>query len=269
MVSSSQRRQMGDTSRVDPALQPKPTLEGGRNTRAGSRGASDNRLLSWSDADRDEASAFTHSDPWRVQRITAEFVAGFDALAETGPAVSIFGSARLREGDPVYDQTVKLGQLLAESGVTVITGGGPGLMEAANKGAFEAGGESIGAGIELPFEQGVNDFVNVGLEFRYFFVRKMMFVKYALGFAFMPGGFGTMDELFEVLTLIQTGKLNRHPVVLVGTEYWSGLKDWINATLLEGGFISPGDPDIFHVTDNLDEAATILVDGVKAGRKDG
>jgi uncharacterized protein (TIGR00730 family) len=168
------------------------------------------------------------------------------------------------EGDPLYEQARALGAHLAEAGVTVITGGGPGLMEATNRGAFEIGGESIGTGIELPFEQGVNDYVNVGLEFRYFFVRKMMFVKYASGFVFLPGGFGTLDELFEVLTLVQTGKM-RKPIVLVGVDHWQGLVDWIEDVLVRDGRISAPDTSLFTVTDDIDEAASIMIDAAREG----
>jgi uncharacterized protein (TIGR00730 family) len=247
-------------------LQPRPRVTGGAKTRAGSEGADDQQVLTWTDDDRRQAAEFTHSDPWRVQRITAEFVAGFDALADTGPAVSIFGSARVPEGDPLYEQARELGARLAHAGVTVITGGGPGLMEATNRGAYEAGGESIGTGIELPFEQGVNDYVNVGLEFRYFFVRKMMFVKYASGFVFLPGGFGTLDELFEVLTLVQTGKMNK-AIVLFGSDHWQGLVEWMENVLVATGRISAPDLSLFTVTDDVDEAVRIMIDAVRSGRR--
>ena len=237
---------------------------GRRPVRPRQRDTDDQRLLSWTEQDRQRAAAFTHSDPWRVLRIMGEFVAGFDALAEIGPAVSIFGSARVREDDPLYEVARRLGRQLAEAGITVITGGGPGLMEATNRGAFEAGGESVGANIELPFEQGLNAYVNVGLEFRYFFVRKMMFVKYAQGFIFFPGGFGTLDELFEVLTLIQTGRLARVPVILFGHHHWDGMTTWMRDVLERDGRISPQDKDIFTVTDDVDEAVRIMVEGVHA-----
>jgi uncharacterized protein (TIGR00730 family) len=248
---------------VDLPLQPEPRRT--RPTRR--RDTADQRLLSWTDDDRARAAAFTHNDPWRVLRIMGEFVAGFDALAEIGPGVSIFGSARVTEDDPLYDEARRLGQLLAQAGVTVITGGGPGLMEATNRGAFEADGESVGANIELPFEQGLNAYVNVGLEFRYFFVRKMMFVKYADGFVFFPGGFGTLDELFEVLTLIQTGRLAPVPVVLVGSDHWSGMLNWLHGTLQRDGRVSPADLDIFTVTDSVEEAARIMIDAVRSQRE--
>lgn len=255
------------TEAIDIPLQPRPRTHGGAKSRAGSRGSDDMRMLTWTDEDRQQAAEFTHSDPWRVQRITSEFVAGFDALAETGPAVSIFGSARVPEGDPLYEQARELGALLARAGVTVITGGGPGLMEASNRGAFEADGESIGAGIELPFEQGVNDYVNVGLEFRYFFVRKMMFVKYASGFVFLPGGYGTMDELFEVLTLVQTGKMVDKPVVLLGTAHWKGLVTWFEETLVPDKRISLTDASLFTLTDDLNQAAEIMIEAARQGKK--
>jgi uncharacterized protein (TIGR00730 family) len=248
---------------VDLPLQPEP-----RRTRPAQRSdTADQRLLSWTEEDRERAAAFTHSDPWRVLRIMGEFVAGFDALAEIGPGVSIFGSARVTEDAPLYADARELGRLLAQAGVTVITGGGPGLMEATNRGAYEADGESVGANIELPFEQGLNAYVNVGLEFRYFFVRKMMFVKYANGFVFFPGGFGTLDELFEVLTLIQTGRLARVPVVLYGSHHWNGMTDWLHSTLERDGRISPADSDIFTVTDSVEEAARIMIDAVRSQRE--
>ncbi|HEV2073952.1 MAG TPA: TIGR00730 family Rossman fold protein [Thermomicrobiales bacterium] len=239
---------------VDVPIQPE------RRDRAHGRAIADQNLLSWSRDDREKAAAFTHSDPWRVLRIMGEFVAGFDALAEIGPGVTIFGSARIAEGDPFYEQARELGRRLASAGVTVITGGGPGIMEATNRGAFEADGESVGAGIELPFEMGLNSYVNVGMEFRYFFVRKVMFVKYASGFVFFPGGFGTLDELFEVLTLIQTGRLDRVPVVLFGSNHWRGLLSWFDDVLERDGRISPNDKSIFTITDNIEETARVLIE---------
>jgi uncharacterized protein (TIGR00730 family) len=254
------------TQSIEMPVKPRPRSQGGKNSRGGSQGADDQEMLTWTDEDRRQAAEFTQSDPWRVQRITAEFVAGFDTLADTGPAVSIFGSARVPEGDPLYEQARELGALLANAGVTVITGGGPGLMEATNRGAFEAGGESIGTGIELPFEQGVNDYVNVGLEFRYFFVRKMMFVKYASGFVFLPGGFGTLDELFEVLTLVQTGKMTK-PIVLVGSDHWAGMVDWLQDVLVRDGRISAPDLSLFTLTDDIGDAARIMIDAARNARK--
>ncbi len=207
-------------------------------------------------------SSFVHSDPWRIMRIQAEFVEGFGALANVGPAISIFGSARTPADDPYYQLTLEIARKLVEEDYAVITGGGPGIMEAGNKGAVEAGGKSVGLGIELPFEQGMNDYVDLGINFRYFFVRKMMFVKYSLGFIIMPGGYGTMDELFEALTLVQTHKISSFPVVLVGSDYWSGLVDWIKTALYDGGFISAGHEEIFTVVDTAEEAVEAIVEGV-------
>ncbi|HYI24103.1 MAG TPA: TIGR00730 family Rossman fold protein, partial [Thermomicrobiales bacterium] len=187
----------------------------------------DRQLLSWSPEARARAAAYTHSDQWRVLRIMGEFVEGFDALAEIGPAVSIFGSARTPASDPMYDAAEELAARLAQAGLAVITGGGPGIMEASNKGATLQQGVSVGANIDLPFEQGSNPWVMLDLKFRYFFVRKTMFAKYANGFVFFPGGFGTLDEMFEILTLLQTGKLDPMPVVLYGSEFWSGLVGWL------------------------------------------
>jgi uncharacterized protein (TIGR00730 family) len=192
-------------------------------------------------------------------RIQSEFVEGFGALAELGPAVSVFGSARLRADHPAYELAVQVGRGLAEAGYAVITGGGPGLMEAANKGALEAGGTSVGLGIELPFETGLNDYVDLGVNFRYFFARKTMFVKYARGFIVLPGGMGTLDELFEALTLVQTGKITSFPVVLIGTAYWAGLIDWLRATLIEHGTIAPEDVDRILVTDDVEQAVQFVV----------
>ncbi|GAA2369358.1 TIGR00730 family Rossman fold protein [Nonomuraea africana] len=199
-------------------------------------------------------------DPWRVLRIQAEFVEGFGQLAELPPAVTVFGSARTPVDSPDYQTGVALGRCLAEAGYAVITGGGPGAMEAGNKGASEAGGISVGLGIELPFEQRMNDYVDLGIEFRYFFVRKTMFVKYSCGFITLPGGFGTLDELFEALTLVQTQKVTSFPVVLMGTEYWGGLIDWIKNTLLSSGKISAQDLDLIHVTDSVEEAVGIIIE---------
>ncbi|QWW20069.1 TIGR00730 family Rossman fold protein [Schaalia sp. 19OD2882] len=195
-----------------------------------------------------------HEDPWRVLRIQAEFIEGFGALAEVGPAISVFGSARTPQGDPDYEKAFQIGRMLVEEGYAVITGGGPGAMEAANRGAWEAGGTSVGLGIELPHEQGLNQWVNRGINFRYFFARKTMFVKYSRGFVVMPGGFGTMDELFEALTLVQTHKVDSFPIVLVGSHYWSGLVDWIRGTMTKAGTISPGDHALLQVVDDPQEA---------------
>ncbi|MBY8877014.1 TIGR00730 family Rossman fold protein [Actinacidiphila acidipaludis] len=212
-------------------------------------GTTDQRLL-----DSRESTDWVHSDPWRVLRIQSEFVEGFGALAELGPAVSVFGSARTPVDSREYDSGVRIGRALAEAGLAVITGGGPGAMEAANKGALEAGGVSVGLGIELPFEQGLNPYVDIGVNFRYFFVRKTMFVKYARGFVVLPGGFGTLDELFEALTLVQTKKVTRFPIVLFGSDYWGGLATWIRKTLVAEGKASAADLELFHVTDDVDDA---------------
>lgn len=216
----------------------------------------DERLLS----DKDGAD-WVHSDPWRVLRIQAEFVEGFGALAELGPAVSVFGSARFRPGDREYELGERVAAGLVAAGFAVITGGGPGVMEAANKGAHEAGGTSVGLGIELPFEQGINDHVDIGVQFRYFFVRKTMFVKYSQAFVVLPGGFGTLDEVFEAITLVQTRKITRFPIVLVGTRFWSGLLDWIRDQMLATGKISPQDLDLIHLTDDPQEAVQVIVEG--------
>jgi uncharacterized protein (TIGR00730 family) len=202
--------------------------------------------------------AFLDTDTWRALRILAEFVEGFDALAEVGRAITVFGSARVSEGDVVYEKAREIGRLLALEGYAVITGGGPGVMEAANRGCQEGGGLSVGCNIELPQEQGLNAYVDLGVEFRYFFARKTMFVKYADGFVIMPGGFGTMDELMEALTLIQTGKIEHFPVVLVGTEFFGGFVDWIKATLIGENMISPGDIDLIQVTDDPKEVIEII-----------
>src|SRR5213076_3138522 len=203
---------------------------------------------------------FLESDPWRVLRIQAEFVAGFDALATLGPAVTFFGSARVRPPDPMYDAARALSAELARRGFAVITGGGPGTMEAANRGARAGRGLSVGLNIELPFEQGLNEFVNLGIEFHYFFVRKTMFVKYAEAFVIFPGGFGTLDELFESLTLIQTGKVVHFPVVLFDTAYWGPLVDWIRRRLLADGMISPEDLELLHLTDDPDDAVSMIIE---------
>jgi uncharacterized protein (TIGR00730 family) len=195
-----------------------------------------------------------------VLRIQGEFVHGINALAEVGAAVAVFGSARFGPENPVYPEARALGRKLVEAGFAVITGGGPGLMEAVNRGAHEAGGLSIGCNIELPFEQSQNRYTNVSINFRYFFVRKTMFVKYANGFVIFPGGFGTLDELFEALTLVQTGKISRFPIVLYGSAYWNGLLDWIKGTQLSQGAISAEDMNLLIVTDSIDEARDVIVD---------
>jgi uncharacterized protein (TIGR00730 family) len=213
----------------------------------------DQRLL-----DRRGPADWVHTDPWRVMRIQAEFVEGFGLLAELGPAVSVFGSARAQPDSPDYQRAEQIGAELARAGYAVITGGGPGVMEAVNKGAASENGASVGLGIELPMEQGLNDYVEIGIEFRYFFVRKTIFVKYSQAFVFLPGGFGTLDELFEALTLVQTGKITKFPIVLVGSDYWSGLLGWIQERLLAEEKISPADPDLLHVADDPAEVAKII-----------
>ena len=188
-----------------------------------------------------------------------EFVEGFDELSTLGPCVSVFGSARLSRTDPVYDRCVETVRLLAEAGYGIITGGGPGIMEAANRGAQEVGTPSVGCNIELPFEQGLNEFIDIGIDFRYFFVRKTMFVKYAQAFVIFPGGFGTLDELFEALTLIQTRKVRNFPVVLFDTKYWAGMMDWIRGTMLREGKISEKDLDLIYLTDSPQEVVAHVV----------
>ena len=209
----------------------------------------DQRLL-----DHRGPSDWLHSDPWRVLRIQTEFVEGFGLLAELPRAVSVFGSARTPRDAPEYAMARELGGALAEAGWAVITGGGPGIMEATNRGASEAGGLSVGLGIELPFEQSLNEWVDLGLEFRYFFARKTMFVKYAQAFVILPGGFGTMDELFEALTLVQTRKVNQFPVILLGSDFWAPLLAWLRDSFVPRGLIALGDLDLFHVTDDIAEA---------------
>ena len=200
-----------------------------------------------------------HQDPWRVMRIQSEFVEGFGALAGLGPAVSVFGSARVTPDHPDYAVAEAIGAALARAGYATITGGGPGIMEAANKGACEAGGVSVGLGIELPFEQHMNRWVDLGVNFRYFFARKTMFVKYAEGFIVLPGGFGTLDELFESLTLVQTRKVTCFPIVLVGSTYWSGLLEWVRSTLVERAAIDVSDLALVQVTDDAQEAVDLVV----------
>jgi len=201
---------------------------------------------------------FQDTDTWRTLRIMGEFVEGFDALADVGPAVSIFGSARIGRRNRYYGAARRLAAALVKEGFAIITGGGPGVMEAANRGAKEAGGISIGCNIELPFEQGLNEYVDLGMEFRYFFVRKVMFVKYAEGFVIFPGGFGTLDELFEALTLIQTGKVEHFPVVLYGSEYWEGMMRWIREKPLYEEKIAPEDLRLVTITSDIDEACEAI-----------
>ncbi len=199
------------------------------------------------------SSDWVHTDPWRVMRIQSEFVEGFGTLAGLGPAISVFGSARTKRSHPAYEAAVEIGRKLVEAGYVVITGGGPGIMEAANKGAREAGGTSVGLGIELPFEQSLNEYVTLGINFRYFFARKVMFLKYSQGFVVMPGGFGTFDELFEALTLVQTHKVTQFPIVLYGSEFWNPLLGWLRDHVLAEGYIKESDLDMVYVTDDLDE----------------
>ena len=224
----------------------------------------DQRLL-----DARGPSDWVHTDPWRVLRIQAEFVEGFGSLAELGPAIAVFGSARTKPEHPHYAQAEETGRKLAEADFAVITGGGPGTMEAANKGASQAGGVSIGLGIELPFETGLNAWVDKGINFRYFFARKTMFVKYSQGFIALPGGIGTLDELFELLTLVQTGKKTQFPVVLIGVAFWSGLLDWLRETVLADGKISPKDLDLIMLTDDVDEAVAVMVEARRLREAEG
>ncbi len=220
----------------------------------------DQRLLDSRD------STWLHTDPWRVMRIQAEFVEGFGSLAELGPAVSVFGSARLGEGTQAYELSRAVGRELAQAGFAVITGGGPGTMEGANRGAREGGGTSVGLGIELPHEQGLNPYLDIAVNFRYFFVRKMMFVKYSEGFVVVPGGYGTLDELFEALTLVQTGKITRFPIVLLGSSYWGGLTSWLRTSLIESGTISADESGLVSVTDDPREAARCIAEGAAMRR---
>jgi uncharacterized protein (TIGR00730 family) len=207
---------------------------------------------------------FTRTDPWRVMRIMGEFIEGFDTLASVDKAVTIFGSARIGPDDPHYEAATETARLLAEAGFAIITGAGPGIMEAANKGARIGGGRSIGCNIELPFEQGSNPYVDTLVNFRYFFVRKTMFIKYSVAFVIFPGGFGTLDELFEALTLIQTGKIYRFPVILFGRYYWAGLLRWLQARVLTEGKISEGDLDLMLVTDDPAEAVHAIITAYKS-----
>ena len=202
---------------------------------------------------------FTDADPWRVLRIQSEFVEGFDALSQIGPGVTIFGSARTKPGTHYYEAARSASRLLSESGLVIITGGGPGIMEAGNRGASEAGGLSVGLNIEIPNEQAPNIYQNMSLEFRYFFVRKLMFVKYSIGYIIFPGGFGTMDEFFESLSLTQTEKIEHFPIVLFGWDYWGGMIDWLKETMLEHGNISENDLNLFHIADDPAEAANIII----------
>ena len=215
----------------------------------------DQRLL-----DRRGTADWVHTDPWRVLRIQAEFIEGFGLLAELGPAVSIFGSARTARGAAEYLTAERIATGLVQAGYAVITGGGPGIMEAANKGAVEGGGVSVGLGIELPTEMGLNNYVNVGLEFRYFFVRKTCFIKYSQAFVVLPGGFGTMDELFEAVTLVATGKITKFPIVLVGRSYWSGLLSWLEDTMLARANIGPAELGLLKLVDEPEEVVKIILE---------
>jgi uncharacterized protein (TIGR00730 family) len=243
LSGSPERRRRGRVT-VDPRTNAR--MDGGKMTE-------DEKLLT-----RPTRPAFMGEDPWRVLRIQAEFVDGFDALATLGPAVTVFGSARIKEGSPTYELARAIGRRLAEAGFAVITGGGPGVMEAANRGCQEGGGISVGCNVELPHEQSLNDYVDLGVDFRYFFARKTMFVKYADAFVILPGGVGTLDELFEALTLIQTGKIEHFPVILVGHEYWSGLIDWMRRVQLPAGTIDAEDLRLFHVTDDPDQVLRLI-----------
>jgi uncharacterized protein (TIGR00730 family) len=214
----------------------------------------DQRLL-----DHRGPTDWLHNDPWRVLRIQSEFVEGFGTLAELPKAVCVFGSARTKPDDPFYAVAERLGEGLARAGYAVITGGGPGIMEAVNKGTVTGGGMSVGLGIELPFEQHLNEWVDIGIQFRYFFARKTMFVKYSQAFVVMPGGFGTFDELFEALTLVQTRKVTRFPVVLCGSAYWSGLMDWLRGPVLDSGKVSAADLDLVEVSDDVDAIVASIV----------
>ena len=248
--------------RYEPGVFPSPPPEQRRGPQVARRGqirhsTADERLLA-----NHGSGDFTHADPWRVLRIQSEFVEGFDLLADLPRAVTVFGSARVPRDHPDYQVGRRLGAALVKAGFAVITGGGPGAMEAANRGAQEAGGLSVGLGIELPFEQKLNDWVDLGVSFRYFFVRKTMFVKYAEAFVILPGGLGTLDELFEALTLVQTGKVGKFPVVLLGTDYWHGLLDWLRATVVGTARMKESDLDLFALTDDVDEAVRLVVDAL-------
>ncbi|WP_227980177.1 TIGR00730 family Rossman fold protein [Nocardia spumae] len=234
-----------------------------RRARKQGLGTTDQHLL-----DRRDPTDWVHTDPWRVLRIQSEFVEGFGALAEIPRAVAVFGSARTPVGTPEYEAARAIGAALADAGFAVITGGGPGVMEAANRGASEAEGYSVGLGIELPMEQGLNEWVDLGINFRYFFARKTMFVKYSQAFICLPGGFGTLDELFEALTLVQTHKITRFPIVLFGTRHWSGLVDWLRDSLAGSGKISPDDLGLLHVTDSVDEVVRVVLQAAERRGQD-
>jgi len=220
----------------------------------------DQRLL-----DNRGRTDWLHTDPWRVLRIQSEFVEGFGMLAELGRAITVFGSARTGPDDPYYRQAETLGKLLTEAGYAVITGGGPGIMEAANKGCHQAGGTSVGLGIELPFEQAMNEWVDLGMVFRYFFARKTCFLKYSIGYVGFPGGYGTLDEIFEAVTMIQTGKITSFPLVLFGSDYWNPMLEWVRECMLDNGRISEPDIDLFQVTDDPEHAVRIIRDAELEG----
>ncbi len=213
----------------------------------------DQRLL-----DNRGPSDWVHTDPWRVLRIQSEFVEGFGMLAELGKAITVFGSARTHPDDPFYAKAEELGRKLSDAGYAVITGGGPGIMEAANKGCHDAGGTSVGLGIELPFEQSMNDWVDLGMVYRYFFARKTCFLKYSIGYVGFPGGYGTLDEIFEAVTMIQTGKITSFPLVLFGTDFWRPMLEWVTDTVLADGKISPADVHLFQLTDDVDEVVHLM-----------
>ena len=252
-------RRAGRTARVVTARDADGDRYQGPVRLRGNRSQSDDSTTDQRLLDSRGPSDWVHTDPWRVLRIQSEFVEGFGALAELGPAIGVFGSARTTPDDPVWAVAERIGRGLATAGLAVITGGGPGAMEAANKGAAEAGGSSVGLGIELPFEAGLNPYVELGVNFRYFFARKTMFVKYSQGFVVLPGGLGTLDELFEALTLVQTRKVTSFPVVLVGVDYWSGLLGWLRDTAVAGGKVSAADLDLITLTDDPDEAVEVMV----------
>jgi uncharacterized protein (TIGR00730 family) len=248
---------IGGQRRPLPGMVQNPSLNNAART---GRATEDETLLSRPELSHPGGIDFTETDPWRVFRIMGEFVHGIDVLAHIGPAVAIFGSARMREDDPDYQEAVKLARMLSDAGLAVITGGGPGIMEAANQGASQGSSESVGCNIELPREQGTNKYVQISVNFRYFFVRKTMFMKYAEAFVIFPGGFGTMDELFEALTLIQTGKVRNFPVILFNRAYWQGLVDWMRVTMLPGGKIEAKDLNLLMITDSAEEACQRIID---------
>lgn len=232
-----------------------PVLLRGKRHNEKQKSTTDQRLLA-----QQTNIDWLHTDPWRVMRIQSEFVDGFGALAKIPKAITVFGSARVKPGHAYYEKGRELGRLIHEAGYATITGGGPGLMEAPNRGAQESGGLSIGLGIELPMEQSLNRWVDLGLNFRYFFVRKTMFLKYSQAFVCLPGGYGTLDELFEALVMVQTEKIRKFPIILIGKKFWGGLVEWITTRLVDEGMISPEDVDLFHVTDDPAEAVQICVD---------